>query len=313
MTSTRFTDLVGCVRPLQLAGMGGVSSVDLAAAVSDAGGLGMLALPQVPASVVEATVDELASRTSGRFGVNFLVPFLDADCVKAAAGRAHVLEWFYGDPDPVQVGVAHGEGSVAGWQVGSADEAAAAVAAGCDYVVVQGIEAGGHIRGRESLWTVLGDVLDAVDVPVVAAGGLGTARAVAAAFAAGADAVRIGTRFVAAAEANTHPDYAAALIAATAADTELTTTFCFEWPDAPHRVLRTSIEAATALDGDTVGELVFGEESIPVARLSPMMATHEFRGHTTATALYAGYSVDAVRRVQPATEIVEELLSLLAK
>jgi hypothetical protein len=52
---------------------------------------------------------------------------------------------------------------------------------------------------------------------------------------------------------------------------------------------------------------------MPVARLSPMMATHEFRGHTTATALYAGYSVDAVRRVQPATEIVEELLSLLAK
>ena len=311
MASTRFTDLVGCDRPLQLAGMGGVSSVDLAAAVSDAGGLGMLAMPEVPAPVLEASLDELARRTSGRFGVNFLMPFLDPGCVKVAAGRAHVLEWFYGHPDPAQVSVAHGEGSLAGWQVGSAGEATAAVEAGCDYVVAQGIEAGGHIRSHASLWSVLGEVLDAVDVPVVAAGGLGTARAVAAALAAGADAVRIGTRFVAAVEANAHPDYAAALVAATAADTELTTAFSVEWPDAPHRVLRSSIEAARALDSDTVGEIVVGNESFPVTRLSPMMATREFRGHTGATALYAGHSVDGVRRVQPAAEIVEELLSFL--
>jgi NAD(P)H-dependent flavin oxidoreductase YrpB (nitropropane dioxygenase family) len=311
MASTRFTDLVGCDRPLQLAGMGGVSSVDLAAAVSDAGGLGMLAMPEVPAPVLEASLDELARRTSGRFGVNFLMPFLDPGCVKVAAGRAHVLEWFYGHPDPAQVAVAHGEGSLAGWQVGSAGEATAAVEAGCDYVVAQGIEAGGHIRSHASLWSVLGEVLDAVDVPVVAAGGLGTARAVAAALAAGADAVRIGTRFVAAVEANAHPDYAAALVAATAADTELTTAFSVEWPDAPHRVLRSSIEAARALDSDTVGEIVVGNESFPVTRLSPMMATREFRGHTGATALYAGHSVDGVRRVQPAAEIVEELLSFL--
>ena len=311
MASTRFTDLVGCDRPLQLAGMGGVSSVDLAAAVGDAGGLGMLAMPDMPVELLEASLDELASRTSGRFGVNFLVPFLDPGCVKVAAANAHILEWFYGDPDPAQVAVAHTDGALAGWQVGSADEAIAAVDAGCDYVVAQGVEAGGHVRGRSSLWSVLGDVLDAVEVPVVAAGGLGTARAVAAAFAAGADAVRIGTRFVAAVEADTHPDYAAALVAATAADTELTTAFSVEWPDAPHRVLRSSIEAARAHDGDTVGEVVMGEQSFPVARLSPMMATREFRGNAGATALYAGHSVDGVLRVQPAAEIVQELLSLV--
>src|SRR5262249_28228169 len=107
-----------------------------------------------------------------------------------------------------------------------------------------------HVRNRASLWSVLNEVREAVDVPVVAAGGVGSAPAVAAAFAAGADAVRIGTRFVAAVEADTHPDYAAALVAASAADTELTTAFSVEWPDAPHRVLRCSIEAARALDGD---------------------------------------------------------------
>jgi len=311
MASTRFTDVVGCEKPLQLAGMGIVANVDLAAAVADAGGLGMLALPDIPAPVLEAGLDELASRTSGRFGVNFLMPFLDVDCVKVASGRAHVLEWFYGDPDPALVAIAHDGGSAAGWQVGSAAEATAAVEAGCDYVVAQGIEAGGHVRGTASLWAVLGEVLDAVDVPVVAAGGLGTARAVAAAFAAGADGVRIGTRFVAAAEADAHPDYQARLVAATAADTELTTAFSVDWPDAPHRVLRSSIEAALAHDEEIVGEVTFGDMTVPVERLSAVMATRDFRGDAAATALYAGHSVDGVRRVQPAAEIVAELLSLV--
>jgi NAD(P)H-dependent flavin oxidoreductase YrpB (nitropropane dioxygenase family) len=311
MTSTRFTDLVGCREPLQLAGMGIVANVDLAAAVADAGGLGMLALPEIPAPVFEAGLDELASRTSGRFGVNFLMPFLDLDCVKVASGRAHVLEWFYGDPDPALVAIAHDGGSVAGWQVGSAAEAVAAVEAGCDYVVAQGIEAGGHVRGQASLWSVLGEVLDAVAVPVVAAGGLGTARAVAAAFAAGADAVRIGTRFVAAVEADAHPDYQAKLLEATAADTELTTAFSVDWPDAPHRVLRSSIEAALAHEDEIVGEIIFGDVVFPVPRLSSAMATRDFRGAAGATALYAGHSVDGVHGVQPAAEIVAELLSLV--
>lgn len=89
MTSTRFTDLVGCERPLQLAGMGDVSTVGLATAVADAGGLGMLALPTSPAPSIEAALDALAGRTAGRIGINFLMPFLDPDCVKVAGGRAH--------------------------------------------------------------------------------------------------------------------------------------------------------------------------------------------------------------------------------
>ena len=311
MTSTRFTDLVGCERPLQLAGMGDVSTVGLATAVADAGGLGMLALPTSPAPSVEAALDALAGRTTGRIGINFLMPFLDPDCVKVAAGRAHVVEFFYGEPDADLVELVHRGGSVAGWQVGSAAEAAQAAEVGCDYVVAQGVEAGGHVRGRASLWSVLGDVLDTVDVPVVAAGGLGTARAVAAAFAAGADAVRVGTRFVAAAEADAHPDYAAALVDATAADTELTMAFSVMWPDAPHRVLRSSIEAARAHDGETVGEVTVGSGTMPVPRLSPLMATKGFRGDARATALYAGHSVDGVHGIQPAAKIVDELLAFV--
>lgn len=311
MVSTRFTELVGCLRPLQLAGMGHVSGVELTAAVADAGGLGMIALPETPPPVVEAMLAEVAGRTTGRFGINFLMPFLDPDCVKVAGGRAHVIEFFYGEPDADLVEMVQRTGSLAGWQVGSSAEAAAAAEAGCDYLVAQGIEAGGHVRGRVSLWSLLGDVLDTVDIPVVAAGGLGTARAVAAAFAAGADAVRIGTRLAAAAEADAHPDYVAALVEAAAADTELTTAFSVMWPDAPHRVLRSSISAARAHDGETVGEVTVGSDKIPVPRLSPMMATKGFRGDARATPLYAGHSVDGVQRIEPAAEIVSELLALV--
>jgi len=92
-------------------------------------------------------------------------------------------------------------------------------------------------------------------VPVLAAGGIGTGRAMAAALAAGADGVRVGTRFVAATEAAAHPEYVAALIASQAEDTIYTTAFSRSWPDAPHRVLRSCVKAAEAFQGDTVGEM----------------------------------------------------------
>jgi NAD(P)H-dependent flavin oxidoreductase YrpB (nitropropane dioxygenase family) len=106
------------------------------------------------------------------------------------------------------------------WQVGSAEEARAAVGAGCDQVVAQGTEVGGHVRGRMSLLPLLSEVLDAVDVPVLAEGGIGDARALAAVLAAGADGARIGTRFVAARESGAHPRYVDALIAARPEDTD---------------------------------------------------------------------------------------------
>src|SRR4029077_9342782 len=101
--------------------------------------------------------------------------------------------------------------------------------------------AGGHVRGRTPTMTLLSEVITAVDIPVLAAGGLGAGRAIAAPLAAGADGVRVGTRFVAAAEAAVHPEYVAALIAAEAQDTAYTEAFSVGWRDAPHRVLRSSI------------------------------------------------------------------------
>lgn len=307
MLRTPFTDLVGCERPLQLAGMGWVSGPELAVAVSEAGGLGMLALPMLPAEALAGLLDEVAGQTSKPVGLNVLAPFLDPEAVRVAASRVRVLEFFYGDPDPELVSTAHDGGALAGWQVGSLDEARAAADAGCDLVVVQGTEAGGHVRGGEPLFPLLGRVLDAVDVPVVAAGGIATGRTMAAALAAGASAVRVGTRFVAAAEANAHPDYVDALLEARGEDTVLTTAFSEGWPDAPHRVLRSAADRARSLEGEAVGETELGGEKMPVPRLSPMAATRDVTGDVAAMALYAGQAVDEVTRVQPAAEIVREL------
>src|SRR5205807_1327646 len=98
-----------------------------------------------------------------------------------------------------------------------------------------------------------------------------------------------------------------ALIGAGPDDTVLTTTFSVMWPDAPHRVLRSSVEAAQAFDGDTVGEMAMGVMRMPLPRFAVACPTRDTTGHVEAMALYAGQSVGAVSKVQPAAEIVREL------
>ena len=309
MLSTSFTTLVGCEVPLQQAGMGGVATPALAAAVAEAGGLGMIGGVMVPPPALAAMLDGIGQPARGAVGVNFLMPFLDRAAVEVAASRARVVEFFYAPPDASLVALVHAGGALAAWQVGSVAEGVAAVRAGCDFIVAQGTEAGGHVRGQTALLPLLAELLDAVDVPVVAAGGIGTARTMAAALAAGAAAVRVGTRFVASREADVHPDYVAALIAASAADTVLTEAFSVMWPNAPHRVLRSSVAAAEACTVDVVGETEQGGVRMPIPRFAVPCPNATTTGNVAAMALYAGESVGAVRGIVPAAEIVRELAS----
>jgi NAD(P)H-dependent flavin oxidoreductase YrpB (nitropropane dioxygenase family) len=304
--STRFTDLVGCVLPLQLAGMGGIGTdVALPAAVSRAGGLGMLGGAGVPPSHLSGLLDQLAA--AGPCGVNFLMPFVDRQAVEVAAHRSRVVEFFYGEPDRSLVELAHSGGALCSWQVGSRAEAQAAVECGCDLVVVQGIEAGGHVRGKQPLAQVLAETVAAVTVtvPVLAAGGIGTAGDVRAAMAAGASGVRVGTRFLAAHESLAHPQYVEALIAAGSADTVLTEAFDYGWPDAPHRVLRAAVAALADTDDEFVATADGSPQGVHRADTSPPTSSH--RGNIAAMAMYAGTSVAAIRRRTSAADIVSEL------
>ena len=304
---TPFTDLVGCELPLQQAGVGPVATEDLAAAVTAAGALGSIGAAAVPAEQLDAMLRDIRARTDGPVCVNFLMPFLDRAAVEIAARGARVVEFFYGAPDPELVALARSAGALASWQVGSVDEAIAAARAGADIVIAQGVEAGGHVRGTTQLAELLPAVRAAVDVPVLAAGGIGSAGDVRRAMDAGADGVRVGTRFVAADESQAHPAYVHALIEAAPEDTVLTEKFGLEWPNAPHRVLRSSVERAAASPNEQLGERTFAGWTMPIGRFSSMLPTKDTTGDVLAMALYAGMSVGEVIALQPAAEIVREL------
>jgi NAD(P)H-dependent flavin oxidoreductase YrpB (nitropropane dioxygenase family) len=306
--STRFTELIGCRLPVQLAAMGGgVTTLELVTEVSRAGGLGMV--QRGLAGTFAQRLDAIARAAAGPFGVNF-VPPLDQggpDEVELAAATAGYVEHFWAEPDSAVVARVHEGGALAGWQVGSVEEARRAADAGCDLVVVQGVEAGGHVRGTIGLLALLAGTLEAVAVPVVAAGGIATPRAAAAAFAAGADGVRVGTRYLATRESGAHPDYVAAVLAAGAEDTVLTTVFAVGWPDAPHRVLVSAVAAVEAFTGETVGTLTTDEGTHPLPRFSARTPSRDVSGTVAAMPLYAGQGVGDVSSLASAAEITRRL------
>jgi nitronate monooxygenase len=309
---TAFTQVAGCRFPIQQAPMGSVSTPELAVAVASAGGVGSITALGVPAAQLDSMLAGMAERTTGVLAVNFLTGELDRDALAAAAGRVKIVDFFWADPDPARVEIAHAGGALVSWQVGSLDEARAAADAGCDIVAVQGREAGGHVRGDTPLLPLLSSVLEAVDVPVLAAGGLGDRAAVDAVMAAGAAGVRIGTRFIATNESGAHPAYKQAVVDAGAGDTEITDAFavcplCATSPRA--RVLRRSIDAVHAADGEHVGEATWAGQTAPVPRGSGMPPGATATGHVEAMAMYAGESSAAVHAIVPAADVVAELCS----
>jgi len=313
MLRTRFTDLVGCTVPIQQAPIGGCASPRLAAAVAGAGGLGMVSVTGDPPEIVATQLDQARRLSAGPIGAHFFMLMVDPasapESVAAAAERAPVVDFFYAEPDPALVRIVHAAGALASWQIGSVEEARAAADAGCDFLIAQGIEAGGHVRGQTGVLALLDAVLSAVDVPVLAAGGMGSGRSLAAVLAAGADGARIGTRFVAAEEAEAHPRYVEALIAARPTDTLRSDTFALDFPGAPHRALRSSIAAVEAFQGDVVGEVFRPSDGdrVPVRRFQKLTITRHVSGAIEAMPHWAGESVGGVTGIQPAAEIVREL------
>ena len=311
---TAFTRLVGCMHPLQQAPMGGVSGPELAGAVASAGALGMLCeFDLEPAE--ERMTNAIARARGGALGMGFFGHRIQDDLAtfEAAAARLRVVEVFWTTPDPSLVARARSAGeALVAWQVGSLDQALAAQDAGCDFVIAQGVEAGGHVRGTQPRDELLHEVGARVSIPVVAAGGIATAESVASALSAGAAAVRVGTAFVATRESWGHPTYIDALLAAQSGDdTVLTTAFAGGWPDAPHRVLKSALAAAEAFEGDVVAEGGPAGARRPIPRFSSATPGRHVEGRIDAMAQYAGMGVGSVTSVLPAAELVAELVSRL--
>ena len=310
----RLADLLGCAVPIQLAPMGGVSATPaLALAVARAGGHAVYPALGLPPAALAPAVDALGAETRA-FGVNFLIGLMDPASLEEIAPRAPYVDFFLGAPDPSLVSFAHAGGAVCGWQVETAEEARAAEAAGCDLVIAKAWESGGRKRTEgATLLPLLDAVLEAVSLPVVAAGGIATRRGVAAVLAAGAAAARVGTRFIAAAESDAHPAWAQAVVDARAEDAVVSTAFNAGMPQpGPHRVLRSSIEAAEALAEPVAGVIPMAGAEITVERFAPVPPTRGSTGAIAAMPFYAGQSAGAVRAVEPAASIVAELAAGLS-
>ena len=185
-------------------------------------------------------IREIQELTDKPFAVNLVLQWDMWDRLEVCLNEGvQIFSFFWGDPTRY-TRVIHERDGLVLHSVGSVEEAQDAVAAGVDVIVAQGWEAGGHVRGAISTMALVPRVFDAVvPIPVVAAGGIGDGRGIAAALALGASGVWLGTRFLASEEAYIHPLYQNALLRATEDDT-LYATNLFEdgWPEAPHRVLR---------------------------------------------------------------------------
>jgi enoyl-[acyl-carrier protein] reductase II len=225
---TRITAMLGIEHPVMLAGMGGVSYHRLVAAVSEAGGLGTLGAATMGSEELETEMRAVRDLTGKPFGVDLLAALPERmleDAAKVVKGGASLFVAGLGVPRDVITLLHEGNVLVAS-MCGKVRHAVAAVEAGCDFVIAQGTEAGGH-TGTVATMPLVPQIVDAVGerVPVVAAGGIFDGRGLAAALSLGADAVWLGTRFIATPEARAVSGYKDALLGAHEDDTVISRGF----------------------------------------------------------------------------------------
>jgi nitronate monooxygenase len=322
MLKTRFSELFGLDHPIVCAGMGAVALAELAAAVSDAGGLGTIGLAAFGREGIQNEISAARNRTKKPLAVNLLVPFLRPGLVDLVADNPiQAVTFFWDDARRHADSIArlHRAAIKVIWQCGSADEARWAKEAGADAVIAQGVEAGGHVRGTVTTFALIPEVRDAIgDMPFVAAGGIADGRGLAAALALGADGATFGTRFLAATEAAAHPLYKERILRAHAAQTIHTTLFDVGWPEAPHRVLRTTVvdeweRAGRAASGQRPGEGASvatsrrSDAEIPLVNYTVMPPADYLDGDIERLPFYAGQSCTLVREITPAAEIVRRI------
>ena len=313
---TSFCRLVGIDLPIVQAPVGGITTPALTAAVSEAGGLGTLSITWRDPDTLRTLLRETHALTSKPFAVNLVLDWDPAERLTIALQEgARIVSFFWGDPAP-WVEQVHAAGGIVLHTVASAEEARRAADDGVDAVVAQGWEAGGHVWGQVSTLALVPRVVDAVaPLPVIAAGGIADGRGLAAMLTLGAGAAWMGTRFLLAEEAATHPVYQETVIAAAETDTDYSALFDVGWPNAPLRTLRNATWEAWRAAGEPVigsrpgeGEIVAtGEDGRAIERYSNAAPVAGASGDVAAMALYAGQGVGLAKRIQPAAEIVREI------
>lgn len=317
---TPLCDLLNIRYPIVQAPIGGVSTPRLAAAVSNAGGLGMLSGTWRSAKELSAGIQEIRDGTCNPFGVNLVLSFdISKQLDVCIAERVGVVSFFWGDPGP-HISRLHDINSLVMHTVGTAHDAQRAVSEGADIVVAQGIEAGGHVCGTVGTISLIPSVVDAVPgTPVIAAGGIADGRGLAAALCLGASGVMLGSRFVMSNESDAHSAYQEAMAAASESDTAyVQNLFDGGWKEAPHRVLKNSTftqwkAAGSVPPGSRPGEdepVAWLSTGDPVSRYSSDAPTKRVTsGHPEAMALYSGQGAGLLKSVESAQDILLRMIT----
>jgi nitronate monooxygenase len=299
--------------PIWQAPTGSVAGPELAAAVSAAGGMGAMGLTWTAPEAARAKVEHVLAVTQNPFQANFALHFEPLALPAALEAGLPVVTFSWGLPS-TEAALVRSFGAGLGIQVVNREGALRALELQPDFLIVQGVEAGGHVQASRRLSELLIEVMEiAGEVPIVAAGGLATAEDVSRVLNSGAKGAMLGTRFVATRESLAHEEYKQALVAAT--ETALTVCFDGGWAGAVHRVLRNStLEAWEAAgcplpgfrpsEGETVACDSDGD-AIPIYdSTAPRLG---MEGEIERMCLYAGESCRGIQDVPPAGELVVRL------
>ncbi|HET6572503.1 MAG TPA: nitronate monooxygenase [Fimbriiglobus sp.] len=313
--AARFAASLGLRYPLFQAPVGSIARPELVAAVAEAGGLGALALTWTAPPEARAQIERVRKQTQGPIQANFVLAFAPRSLPVALEAGVRTITFSWGLPAG-EVSLVRSFGARLGIQVATVDDARRALDLGADFLICQGVEAGGHVQATRSLWELLPLIVAAAEgAPVIAAGGMGDGSAVARALSCGASAAALGTRFVATRESAAHELYKNRLLAADARDTALTLCFDGAWPCAAHRVLRNSTlsnweAAGSPPAGSRPGEGECLAIDPPHQRFfryddTPPRAT--MSGDIEAMCLYAGTSCEAIHDLPSVQDLLGRL------
>ena len=310
--------------PIWSAGMGlGIAGSALTSAVSNAGGLGVLGLGGMDPETMRAVITDTRDKTSRAFGVNIIMPLMVPGQIEACYDeKVPLMVLFWGDPSDY-VKDAHKRDILVVSQCGDVEEAVRAVEAGVDGVIVQGTEAGGHVKATRPLADVVREtVAELAPLPVIASGGIATGADIACALKLGASAVSMGTRFLATHESSALDGYKKRLLVARSEDTVLTKLFDMGWPNAAHRVIRNRAyndweAAGRPASGDRPGEdavigtLTVGQPPSEIPRYSVTPPLLQYEGDLEEAALYCGKSCDDIDSILSADVVMKQLVAEL--
>jgi nitronate monooxygenase len=319
--ASAFMNLLGLRYPISQAPLSGPGGPELAIAVAEAGALGALALTPESPDGAERVVQRVRADTGGAFVVNYVLRSEPVSLARAVNAGAPAVQFSWGMPTPEHIRQIRAAGARVGIQVTGAGSARRALDLGTDYLVCQGVAAGGHVQGTRPLTTILDEVLAEVGqrrqgVPVLASGGIATGAAMRIVMNRGAAGAVLGTRFVATTESRAHPDYKRALVdTRDGAGTILTTCLNKGWPNAPHRILLANPtfqmwDAGCPPEGMRPGERdVVGHtaDGAPIERYRLNTPIVGMTGAVLELGTFAGAGVGDVRDVPSAGDLVRRL------